>query len=284
MLSRRWVINCVLIVLIAGLAWAGLRLDNNSSAEKRSGISKLSPADIDRLEIQAGESRLKLARDADSWNIDYPINWPAQDASIGRILSILNADARPLGNAADVDLAALGLEPPTASLRFNDTRLLFGATNNIGERRYVMIDSKLYLLPDIHLAFITQGLAGMVDRRLLPPRYRIASLRLPEFEIERDGDNGWRSSHDPDFSQDQLKQLIDNWLGLQASRIKRFDNGASAGQRVEIRLTDGREIDFLVISTAPEVVIANPQIGLQYHFRSVYLDQLLTIRSTENGG
>ena len=57
-------------------------------------------------------------------------------------------------------------------MRFNGIPLLFGATNNIGGRRYVMLDDKLYLLPDVHLVFVNQGLAGLVDRRLLPRRSR----------------------------------------------------------------------------------------------------------------
>jgi hypothetical protein len=196
----------------------------------------------------------------------------------------VNVNASPLGDATELELDTLGLETPSASLRFNDTRLLFGAINNIGARRYVLIDSTLYLIPDIHLAFVAQGLPGMVDRQMLPKRDPIARLQLPEFEITRGEDDRFHSSHTPEFTQVQLRHIIDNWQGLQASRVKRFDRGANALLTIEARLAGGRVIDFLLLSVTPEIVIANPQIGLQYHFRANYHDQLITIADTASDG
>jgi hypothetical protein len=124
----------------------------------------------------------------------------------------------------------------------------------------------------------------MVDRRLLPPRYRIAALRLPGFEIVRGADDDWRSTSAFAYSPAELEQLVANWQGLQASRIKPIDADSTPAEQIEIRLQDGRVIDFLLMSTTPEVVIANPQIGLQYHFRADYYEQLISIRKSDNGG
>lgn len=277
MLSRRWIVNATLIVLIAVLTYVGLRISEKSDAVAGPGISELRPADITRVGIQSGDVQLELRRDADGWHIESPVDWPAYDANVKRLLSIVDVDANPLGDPDELDLDALGLKTPSVSLRFNDTLLLFGAINNIGARRYLLIDSALYLIPDIHLAFIAQGLPGMVDRRMLPERNPIASLQLAEFALTRDGDDRWRSSHTPEFAQAQLRQLIENWQQLQASRVKRFDSAANVMQTIEARLEDGRVVDFLLLSVAPEIVIANPQIGLQYHFRADYHDQLITI-------
>jgi len=285
-LSRRWIVNVTLIVLITVLAYLGLGFDEESDDEPGKGISELQPADITRVGIQTRDVKLELRREADGWRIESPVDWPAYDANVERLLSIVKVNASPLGDADELELEldAIGLDPPNTSLRFNDTRLLFGAINNIGQRRYLLIDSTLYLIPDIHLAFVAQGLPGMVDRRMLPKRTPIASLQLPEFKITRDGDDRWRSSHEPEFTQAQLRHLIDNWQGLQASRVKRFDRGANALLTIEARLAGGRVIDFLLLSVTPEIVIANPQIGLQYHFRANYHDQLITIADTASDG
>jgi hypothetical protein len=283
-LSRRWIVNATLIVLIAVLTYVGLGFDEGSDDERGPGISDLRPADITRVGIQTGDVQLELRRDADGWRIESPIDWPAYDANVERLLSIVNVNTSPLGDAAELELDTLGLDPPSTSLRFNDTRLLFGAINNIGQRRYLLIDSTLYLIPDFHLAFVAQGLPGMVDRRMLPKRDPVARLQLPEFEITRDEDDRFRSSHTPEFTQAQLRQLIDNWQGLQASRVKRFDNGADALLTIEARLAGGRVINFLLLSVTPEIVIANPQIGLQYHFRANYHNQLITIADTADDG
>lgn len=282
MLSQRLIINLVLIVLIAGLSYAGFHFDPGSSTDKRPTISELRPDDVDRIEIQSADLQLRLQRSAQGWDLESPINWPAYATNVGRLLSILNLETSVLANAADVDLAQLGLQQPKASIRFNDSLLQFGTTNNIGERRYVMLDTRLYLLPDVHLAFITQGLSALVDRRLLPRRGEIVSLRLPDLEISLDEGNLWHSNQAIEFSQSSLLQLAQNWQNLQATRISQFDPELMPGQSIEIELADGQVVEFLLLSENPEIVIAHPGIGLQYYFRSDYRDQLIALRSNEN--
>ena len=41
---------------------------------------------------------------------------------------------------------------------------------------------------------------------------------------------------------------------------------------------DGRELEFFVMSIDPEIVIANPAIGLQFRFRAEYYYRLITLR------
>jgi len=283
-LSKRWIINYILLVLIAALTYAGLGIDKEPGSETPTGISELAVQDIDALEIEKGDSLLRLKRSDGAWMIEAPINWPAHGAGVERLLGIVDIDADSLGNAADVDLAALGLHEPVAALRFNDNPLLFGTYNNIGARRYAMIESKVYLLPDAYLPFITQGLAGIIDRHLLPRRFTLGSMRFPEFEIRRDDDNGWRSTHAKPVASARLAQLVENWQALKASRVTPYLPGSAPRQVIGLQLTNGRSLEFLLVSSDPEIVIAHPQIGLQYHFRSNYYNQLISPDGDEISG
>ena len=276
-LSQRLLVNLLLIVLLAGLAYAGFHFDPKNLEESNPTIGEITPDEVHSIEIKSGDLQLRLQRSAQGWDLESPINWPAHDSNVARILSILNFQTSALADAADVDLAQLGLQQPQASIRFNDTLLLFGTTNNIGERRYVMLDTTIYLLPDIHLAFITQGLAGLVDRRLLPRRNSITSLQLPDLELQLDDDKRWRSTRAVEITQARMAQLVENWQELQATRISPFGLGLMPRQLIEIDLADGQTIEFLLMSEEPEIVIAHPNIGLQYHFRSHYYDQLISI-------
>ncbi len=284
MLSKRWIINYILLVLIAALTYAGLGIDEDPGSETPAGISELAVQDIDALEIEKGDSLLRLKRSDGAWMIEAPINWPAYDAAVERLLGIVDIDADALGNAADVDLAALGLHEPVAALRFNDSQLLFGTHNNIGARRYAMIESKVYLLPDAYLPFITQGLAGIVDRHLLPRRFTLSSMQFPEFEIRRDDDNGWRSTHAQPVAPALLTQLVENWQALNASRVTPYLPDSAPRQVIGLQLTDGRSMEFVLVSREPEIVIAHPQIGLQYHFQSNYYNQLISPAGNEISG
>jgi hypothetical protein len=284
MLSRRWIINYIRLVLIAALIYAGLGVDEEAASETPAGISELAAQDIDALEIEYGKNLLRLKRSDGAWMIEAPINWPAYDVGVERLLDIVDIDAEALGAATDVDLAPLGLHQPVAALRFNDSQLLFGTNNNIGARRYAMIESKVYLLPDVHLPFIAQGLAGIVDRHLLPRRFTLDSLQLPGLEIRRGDDNGWRSTPAQQIGPERLAQLVENWHGLKASRVTRFLPGSAPRQVIGLQLTDGRNFEFLLLSSDPEIVIAHPQIGLQYHFRSDYYNQLISADGDEISG
>ena len=284
MLSKRWIVNCVLLVLIAALTYAGLRIGQEPGNEASAGISKLSAEDIDALEIENGDSLIRLIRRDGAWTIESPINWPAHGASIERLLGIVDMEASALGDAADVDLAPLGLHEPVAVLRFNDSQLLFGTNSNIGARRYAMIESKVYLLPDAHLPFVSQELAGVVDRYLLPQRFVPQSLQLPDFDIRRGDDNGWHSTQARHFTSAQLGQLIANWQGLKASRVTRFTPGGASLKVIGLQLADGQSMEFLLMATDPEIVIAHPKIGMQYHFRSDYYNQLISPDDDEMSG
>ena len=277
MLSKRWIVNALLVALIIGLAFAGAFFEPGDTVEKKPTISQLTADEVDTIEIETDDLQLRLQRGSHGWNIESPINWPAQENNVRRLLSILKIEADALSDTADVDLAALGLQQPKARMRFNGIPLLFGATNNIGERRYAMLEDKLYLLPDVHLVFVNQGLAGLVDRRLLPGRQGIVSLRLPDLELRLDENNLWRSNQAIEFSQASLLRLVDNWRELQATRISNFDLELPPRQLIEIELEDGEVIEFLLMSEDPEIVIAHPNLGLQYHFRRDYRDQLITL-------
>jgi hypothetical protein len=282
MFSQRWIINYVLVVLIVIFTYVGNRFAVTTGYQPQQRISKLKPADIDTLEIQTADALLTLQRDADGWLLESPIRWPANNINIKRLLSIVNSDADSRLPADEINLATLGLQFPKAVLRINDTELLFGATNNIGKRRYIMLDSTVFLLPDIHLPFFAQGLLSIVDRRLLPRRYKLSRLELPELEISRNANDNWQVTNaDDDFEQDQISRLVANWQDLEAAKIKLFDTGAIPRQKLEIALQDGSKFEFFLMSIDPEIVIAHPQIGLQYHFRADLYYELIALRPHE---
>jgi hypothetical protein len=281
MFSRRWIINYVLVVLIVILTYVGNRFGVTTGYQPQQRISSLKPADIETVAIQTADVSLNLRRDAQGWLIEAPIRWPANNINIERLLSIVNSETDSRLPADEINLAALGLQFPEAALTLNDTQLLFGATNNIGKRRYIMVGSTVYLLPDIHLLYFSQGLTGIVDRRLLPRRYRLESLKLSEFDISRDTNDSWQVIGVDGFEPDQIINLLSNWQELEATKIKPFNTGAIPRQKLVANLADGSSHEYFVMSIDPEIVIAHPQIGLQYHFPADLYYQLISLRPDE---
>jgi hypothetical protein len=282
MLSRRWMLNLGLLLLIGVSAYSGIKYDAQSENNSINRITALNSADINSVSIKTADELVELRRSDDNWQIDSPIRWPASNTNVERLLAITRAETESRIPADEIDLASLGLQPPKAMLRLNETTVLFGDTNNIGKRRYVMIDSTVFLLPDLHLPFMSQGLLGIVNRHLLPASTNLESLKLPEFELTRSENGAWQIKNAGQFSSDQLNHLVDNWQQLRASRVRLYPGTTIPGQKVIARLSDGRIHEFLVLSTSPEIIIAHPRIGLQYHFNKSFYDQLLAPRGDEN--
>ncbi|MDH3760113.1 MAG: DUF4340 domain-containing protein [Gammaproteobacteria bacterium] len=282
MLSRRMIINFVLVFLIILFTWVGNRFDVQPGFQPQLAITEIKAADIVSMEIKTADASLTLARQPDGWGIETPIRWPANNVNIGRLIDIVNSQTESRLDAAEIDLATLGLDFPRAMLRLNDTRVLFGASNNIGERRYTMVDSTVFLLPDIHLPFISQGLTGIVDRRLLPRKLGLEMLALPGLQLTRNADGSWQADGAGDFSSQQLEQLVANWQGLEATRIKVYNASGTPRQKIRAELGDGQSHAFYLMSIDPEIIIANPRIGLQYHFSGDLYYQLISLRDDEN--
>ncbi len=281
MFSRRWIINYVLVVLIVIFTYVGNRFDVKTGYQPQQHITGLKPENIESVEIQTADTALALKRDSGGWMLEAPIRWPANDVNVERLLRIASVETDSRLAANEIDLATLGLKFPKAILRLNDTEVSFGATNNIGARRYTMVGSTVFLLPDQHLPFITQGLTAMVNRRLLPRTDELTVFKLPEFEINRDDNNTWQLIGADGIEQDQIATLVDNWQNLEASRVKLFSANKVPQQKIRVRSADGQNQEFFVMSIEPEIIIANPRIGLQYHFPTDLYYQLISLRADE---
>lgn len=284
MFSRRWIINYVLVVLIVIFTYVGNRFGVQTGYQPQQHITGIKPENIESVEIETADTVLALKRDSGGWMLEAPIRWPANDVNVERLLGIASVETDSRLAANEIDLATLGLKFPKAILRLNDTEVLFGATNNIGARRYTMVGSTVFLLPDQHLPFITQGLTAMVDRRLLPRTDELTVFKLPGFEISRDDNNNWQLIGADGFEQGQIATLVDNWQNLEASRVKLFSANKVPQQKIRVQFADGQNQEFFVMSIDPEIIIANPRIGLQYHFPTDLYYQLISLRADEISG
>ena len=281
MLSRRWLINCLLIVSICLLAYSGIRYQLKSTAQPENSISSLKPQNIDNVIVQSADNRLVLRRSGNQWMFDKPIHWPANNINLERLISIVKSESNTRLPADGIDLAAFGLKPAKAILTLNDTRILFGATNNIGERRYIMTGSMVYLLPDLHLHFINQGIAGLIDRRLLPRSIPLRSLKLDNSNLSKSSDSSWQDEASGDSSVDHLNALVNNWQTLNAGHIRTYNSSETPEQKIVAGLQDGSKIEFFLMSLKPEIVIARPDLGVQYHFSEKHYYDLLSIAQNE---
>jgi len=279
MISRRMLVNFLLVFLIILFTYIGNRYDVKTGYQPDHRISRLKPREVTRIAIQTADHALTLVRVDGAWQIESPISWFANNINVERILDILNSPADSKLPGDEIDLASLGLKFPRAVLRLNDTELSFGETNNIGARRYVLIDDTVHLIADRHLPFLQQGITGLVDRRLIPPAMSMRSLELASVSLTRNESGQWLAN-EANLTPDQAEKIIANWQTLEARHLQKYDSGNTPSRKLVIGLDNGGKIEFYLMSIAPEVVIARADLGIQYHFDARYYYGLIEPEKT----
>lgn len=265
MISRRWLINYALILLIVVFTYIGNRYEVQPGYQPSNRISTLKPQDIEKVSIQTADHSLQLSKVDGNWQIEAPILWLANNIAVERIIGIINSETDSRLPSSEIDLSTLGLQFPKAVLKLNKTDFVFGDTNNIGERRYLLSSNTVFLVADRHLPFMTQGVTGLIDRRLIPRSLPLQSLDLTSIKLTKANQPGWRSDN-PAHSEEQINELIESWQTLEAKHVQNYNSQQTPRQKFIATLDNAGQFEFYLMAITPEIVIARPDLGLQYHF------------------
>ena len=207
---------------------------------------------------------------------------PAAEFQVNALLRLLQATAENYYPAASLDLAQLGLEPPQATVSFNDMQIRFGVTEALEDRRYVQVDDTVYLINDQYQHLLTSEPHNFIMRTLLAERGAIARLELPGMTLSQSGAAHWQLDPANDsVSADALQQLIDNWKNASALYVSAYD-GAETTERVTIHTTGQPEpLVLQVVSHAPDLILARPDWGIKYHLTTGLEGSLFALPEAE---
>lgn len=268
-MSTRTLLNLGLAVLALALVLVviyrpGLELE----AIPQAIIKGLAPDEVVSITvIREIPEQLTFTRKAERWYLfTGERELPAAEFQLNALLRLLQATAENHYPAASLDRGQLGLEPPQATLRFNDLEVRFGSTEALGQRRYVQVNDTVYLINDQYQHLITSEPYHFIARKLLVDRGAITRLELPGMTLSQSEDPHWQLDPvDDEVSADALQQLIDNWKNASALYVSRYDD-AEATERVTIHTTGQPEpLVLQVVSHAPELILARPDWGIKYH-------------------
>ncbi|MEO5561630.1 MAG: hypothetical protein ABIO49_16765 [Dokdonella sp.] len=141
--------NLFLIVMVALLGFAVYAELRKEDAIATDPLFTLDLATVHTVSISCKDCTPRRFEKIDGhWRMLEPFAQAADDARIERIVAIARAPVRFRHVAGDLDAKKLGLEPPWASLRLDDTTLTFGTTDAIHGDRYVMVGGTIALVPD----------------------------------------------------------------------------------------------------------------------------------------
>lgn len=222
------------------------------------------------------EIELRLEEDGQWWMVQ-PLRHAADPFRIDSLLRIGTINSLGRFNVPPEKLAAYRLENPPVTLILNgETTIAFGDSTPLDQRRYVMVNGQGHLISDTLYYHLIGSFPTFLRRQLLDEGSGIDALTLPGLTIQWQ-EGRWHLEPEPaHYSADQVTRLLDGWRLASALEIKPYDG--KGGEPITLTLRDtGHPLELLVTSRQPDLVLARPELGIQYHFDAATAAQLLQL-------
>lgn len=283
-MRQRWWLNLALLVVILILVALIFYTIEQEKPEELPPLTDLAAEKVQNLQIErADKEPILLMKDAlGFWQMMAPVNLPAKNFHIDRLLQILSARDYKLLDADDkLNLAEFNLEPPLASIKFNQLTVAFGNSSPIDYgQRYLLINQKVYLLTDSVYYLLNDDALTFASLSPLGNKPKMTELKMPNYHLVLT-EGKWTltttfSSDDIDTSADALSGLINNWQQASAFNIEPYDANSPAQGEIDITLLGVEQpLHFTIVSTTPDLVLALPEKAVQYQFPVSQADKLL---------
>ena len=263
-MQSRLVTNVVLLIIVIGLALFLTNTNKQEPVVKEMPLTGIDPASVKTILIKRKQSNeIRFDKVDNKWHMQSPFQLPANEFRINTMLKLLQAHSYTEFNKADVDLNRFLLEAPDLSIQFNDTRIGFGDTSPLDKQRYVLVDDKVHLINDSLYEQLQAPATFFLNTRLLPEGSKITAINFPEYSISMETGT-WSISPQTGVSADKLVAVVNAWQTLDAISISAYQ---ATDKTESIRIDAGTAgvFDFIIVSPQPNLVLARPDIGIQYH-------------------
>ena len=275
-MKSRWLINLLLLVVVAGV---GLAL-HFAPKPKEAGaaaipVSTIDPGTISSISIEfPAKKAIALERRDGNWFMTQPYAVRADAGTAEKILSIVAATTVDKFDAADP--AQYGLDHPGLVLKLNAEEFKFGTFHPVSGMQYVGYKNNVYLVSSSYSEAAATQVTEMINKNLLDQNEEIAGFDFSHLEqwedhglkLDRDKD-AWKVTR-PDAKPNQ-KELnawfADSWGILIAMSVEPYTPDRKAKYpSFDIKLKNGKTLHFDKQGESPELKLARPDEGLIYHF------------------
>jgi hypothetical protein len=271
-MSKKNILNLFLFIFVCSLASIIYFMKEEDYSLDR--LSAIELTTIDTFSISHNNHLTRFNKiDDNHWQIIEPINIAANDFRIHSLLKIINAPVHSRYAIDEINLKEIGLDSSSTAIMFDDYTIRFGIINPTTKLRFLLFGDHVYTIEDVFYPLISSHFSTLVSLKLMSPDSSIEKLILPNQTIKKDENNLWQSNID--ISADQVATILDNWKNTQAFGVHQYLERENLG---DIFLyTDKRSqiINFLITDVEPWLIIARPDIGLEYHLEAEAYKQLI---------
>ena len=280
-MNSRTLANLLLLIILIVFAGYYLTTKNKTADIKR--LTSLTLDEINTIRIPR-ENNLDIVLQKTSsedneitWQMLKPYAIKAHQFRINTLLSLTQTPIEDSYDSRTLTLSDYALDKPRARIVFNSTEIHFGKTNPLNNKRYLLSNDQLSLVNDQLYPLVSAQAATFVDLSLLHNN-DIHSISLPDVKIHRLDNIHWESTSskptDKQLSADQIQSLLETWRNAQAFAVHRYLPRKKIGL---IKITfKNSSIDFELSDNDPWLIIARPDLGIEYHLDKSLSHALLT--------
>lgn len=278
-LGSRTLLNLGLLAALALLALLAIYEPGKEKPPEQPRLIEFTSDGISSLRIErVNGPAIVLERQQGTWRMTEPQQIGVNDFRISSLLRI--SELKSLGHftASPESLAQYGLDAPSATLIINGTtRIEFGNSTPIDQRRYLRIGDTIHLITDNFYYHLIGAPTTYASNNVLDGKDGLVRLELPGLLLAQQ-ESKWSATPQPEnFSADQITRLIDHWRHAQALEVAPYDG--RKGEMVRITRTGSDEpLVFLVTERTPELILARPDLKVQYHMPPSSAAELLTLQ------
>jgi len=281
-MSQKNILNLFLVFIVIALAAVIFYSEEKTTELER--LTRTDPDDIVTITISHNKNETSLSRQlADNeseahWNITQPVAIAANDFRINSILQLLNAPVHNRYRSSEIDLDKIGLLNPTTVIKLNNIKIAFGITNPATSLRFVRIGEAISTIEDVYFPLLSSNFSTLVSLNLLPantlPFAGMEKLILLNQTITKDENGFWKSNIS--ISADNINKVLDHWQHDQAFGVHQYLERKKLGEIFIYKSNPVETITYQITDTDPWLILARPEIGLEYHLDIEAYDNLIS--------
>lgn len=278
-MTTRGILNLILLLGVAALALVTIYQPGIKPPPAPIKLTTVLPEQIKHIQIEsAGKPTLTLEKQDGHWRITAPQALPADDGRVNSLLRLVQETSQARFTARPEELRKYKLEHPAIRLTLDKLVFTFGDTDPINGRRYVQIGTTVHLITDMYYYQLDTDLPSFVSTRLLPDQATITALTLPTIALNHDAQGHWQlQPEQTGIGADAIQILIDAWHNNTALWVKRYEKGTTLGSITVQLTTPAQALHFDIMAKQPELILARPDIGMQYHLNPESAKALLEL-------
>lgn len=254
-------------------------------------LTTLNVDDIDHIEIIHPDSKpIVLDKHSYGWAISAPAQVSADQLQVNALTELATRESSAQYPAAEMDLAALLLDPPEWTIKLNDTELHFGGKEPLQSRRYIKVGDTVFLTTDPPSTALDANYSDLVHALIIPDSEKeIEALQFANFGVSKDDDGNWLvTPESASKGSDATQTLIDHWNGARSLWRAMISEDDRPTKSVILTLGE-KEVEFQIVATDPQLKLARPDIGVVYTLPPRYASDLFELKEpaveeTEDAG